>query len=182
MKKLTKVLFTMAVLMQVWACKEKTVEPGEENELITTVKLELTEGSNTQTFKYVDMDGDGGKAPQIDAIQLKANTTYSVKVSFLNEAQSPVEDITQEIADEADEHLIIFTSSPLSLVSYSYKDVDSNNLPIGLKGELKTNAAGQGKLKLQLRHQPPIGTKPSKNGSPEPGSDDVNIDFDLAVK
>ncbi|KAA0992609.1 hypothetical protein [Dyadobacter aurulentus] len=163
-------------------CKDsgKEVTPDDENELITSVTLNFKEaGSGTVTsFSYKDADGDGGNAPtKFDTVRLKANTEYTLTVGFLDESKSPVSDITGEIEEEADEHLIVFTPSPASLLTYTYGDKDNNNFPIGLTGTAKAGAAGDGKLKIQLRHQPG-----NKNGTPAPGSDDVNLDFQLSVK
>lgn len=161
-------------------CKDsgEEVKPDEENELITTVTLKFTEEgtTNVTTFKSSDPDGEGGSAPVIQPISLKAATTYSVSVELLDESKTPVVDITKEVAEKDEEHLFIYTASPTSLLTYTAEDKDANNYPVGLKGKAVTGAAGTGKLKVQLRHQP--GTK---NGTATPGSDDVNIDFDLKI-
>jgi len=164
------------------SCKDEEVDAKEENELITTVKLNFTSGGTTQSFKYSDPDGDGGKAPTIDAISLKPNTTYTLTIEVLDESKMPVGNITDEIKKESDEHLFVYTPTPSSLLTYVYGDKDSNNFGIGITGSTKTNTAGTGKLKVQLRHQPPINGKASKDGTPTPGSDDINIDFNVTVQ
>ena len=163
-------------------CKDSgdEVEPDDENELITSVTLKFTEQgtSNVSTFSYKDADGDGGNAPtKFDTIALKPNSTYTLAIELLDESKSPVSDITKEVEEESDEHLFVYTPSPAALLTYTYGDKDKNNYPIGLTGSAKTGAAGDGKLKVQLRHQPG-----AKNGTPTPGSDDVNLDFILKVK
>jgi hypothetical protein len=162
-------------------CKDsgEEVEPDDENELITTVLLKFTEQGTTNvvTFKSSDPDGEGGNPPVIDNITLKAGTTYSVKTQILDESKTPVVDITKEVEEEAVNHLFIYTASPASLLSYTASDKDVNNFPIGLEGQAVTGATGDGSLKVQLRHQ--VGTK---NGTPTPGSDDVNVDFPLKIQ
>ncbi|RRB04550.1 hypothetical protein [Larkinella rosea] len=163
-------------------CNDKAdePEPADENELITTVNLKFTESgtTTTQTFSYRDTDGDGGQAPtKFDKITLKANKTYDLAVELLDESKTPVDDVSKEVAEKGIEHLFVYTLTPNTLATYTYGDKDAKNLPIGLKGTLKTNAAGTGKLKVQLRHQPN-----AKDGTPTPGSDDVNVDFDLTVQ
>ncbi|WP_149243013.1 hypothetical protein [Dyadobacter sp. 32] len=172
-------LFTTIAFVQ---CKDSgdDVEPDDENELITSVTLNFKEaGSSAVTsFSYKDADGDGGNpASRFDTVSLKANTQYTMTVEFLDESKTPVENITKEVQEESDEHLLIFTASPATLLTYTYGDKDANNFPIGLTGTAKSGAAGLGKLKVQLRHQPG-----AKNGTPTPGSDDVNLDFNLKVK
>lgn len=163
-----------------FSCKDE-VELENENELITTIKLEFVNGTDTKTFQFKDPDGDGGQAPVINDIALKANTEYQLSVSFLDESKNPVEDLTEEVAAESDEHLVVFTPNPSSLGTYTYSDKDVNGFPIGLSGKFKTNQAGTGTLKVQLRHQPPINNKSVKNGTATPGSDDANVDFKVTV-
>jgi hypothetical protein len=168
--------------LSIFSCEKDNIEDEDENELITTVRLKFTEGGSTQTFAYKDLDGDGGKAPTIDNVTLKPNKTYTLAVELLNESVSPVEDLTKEIEAEKDEHLFIFTPSPASLLTYTYGDKDSRNFPVGLTGTLKTTTAGSGKVKVQLRHQPPANGKATKDGTATPGSDDINIDFNVSVQ
>lgn len=163
------------------ACK-KEEEIGEENELITTIKLNFKNGNDVKSFTYKDLDGDGGAAPVIDKISLAANTNYDLSVEFLDESKSPAVSITEEVSSESDEQLVLFSPSSTSLGTYSYSDKDVNLLPVGLKGKYSTKSAGTGMLKVQLRHQPPINGKNSKDGTSIPGSDDINIDFALEVK
>jgi hypothetical protein len=163
-------------------CNDKAdePEPADENELITTVNLKFTESGTTtaQTFSYRDTDGDGGQAPtKFDKIVLNANKTYDLAVELLDESKTPTDDVSKEVSEKSSEHLFVYTLTPNTLATYTYGDRDAKNLPIGLKGTLKTNAAGTGKLKVQLRHQPN-----AKDGTAAPGSDDVNVDFDLTVQ
>ncbi len=162
------------------------VDPDDENELITTVQLEFAPVSNptsTQTFTYRDVDGDGGNPPtRFDTIALAQNQTYTVKMIVRDESKTPAEDITEEIREKKDEHLFVFTADPASLLTYTYGDVDSKNLPVGLTGSATTGAAGTGKLRVQLRHQPPVSGRAQKDGTPGAGSDDVNLNFNLKVR
>jgi hypothetical protein len=176
-----KSIYILLLATVLFSCKKKEVEPTEENELITTVKLNFEANGSTKTFQFKDLDGDGGTAPTVDKIVLDARKTYKLRIELLNEAATPAENITQEVSDEADEHLVVYTTSN-QIASYVYTDKDANNLPIGLIGEYTTNLANTGKLQVQLRHQPPVAGKASKDGSPAPGSDDLNITFDLEIK
>ncbi len=179
MKKTALLLGLCSFLM--FGCQKDEVEE-EENELITTVKLNFTEGGKTQTFAYKDLDGDGGTTPTIETIKLLPNKTYSLTIEVLNESVSPVVNITKEVEAEKDEHLFVFTPSPAGLITYTYGDKDSRNFPIGITGSAKTGSVSTGKLKVQLRHQPPANSKPTKDGTPTPGSDDINIDFNVQVQ
>lgn len=174
---------TLAILFSVVACKDSSVDAEEENEIITTVKLNFITGGTTQSFIFNDPDGDGGNAPvKFDNISLKPNTSYTFTVELLDESKTPSENITEEVATESDEHLFVFTPSPSNLLTYTYGDKDARNFPIGLTGTVQTGAAGSGKLKVQLRHQPPVNGKDVKDGTPIPGSDDVNLDFNISIQ
>lgn len=179
MKK-SSILF-LCLVLGFSACKKED-EIGEENELITTIKLNFKNGNEIKSFSYKDLDGEGGKAPIIDKINLASNTTYDLSIEFLDESKSPALNITEEVSGESDEHLVLFTPSATVLGSYSYSDKDVNLLPVGLIGKYRTQSTGVGTLKVQLRHQPPINGKNSKDGTPNPGSDDINIDFVLEIK
>jgi hypothetical protein len=170
------------LILSLNSCKEKEVEPTEENELITTVKLNFENSGIIKTFKYSDPDGDGGAAPTIDKVTLDANKVYNLTIELLDESKSPAKNISEEVSEEADEHLFIYTPTPSGLLTYTYSDKDSKNLAVGLVGKILTNTPGSGKLKVQLRHQPPVGGVATKNGTATPGSDDINIDFDVEVK
>ncbi|MCE7069459.1 hypothetical protein LZG74_04055 [Dyadobacter sp. CY327] len=175
-------MLLLAATVSFTQCKDAgdDVQIDDENELITSVTLKFTEDgtTNVQSFSYKDADGDGGNAPtQFDTVALKPNKTYAVTIELLDESKTPADNITEEVAEESDEHLFVYTPSPSALLTYTYGDKDENNFPIGLIGKAVTTAAGLGKLKVQLRHQPD-----TKNGTPGPGSDDVNLDFNLKVQ
>ncbi len=172
-------LLLLASINMLVACKKAPQEPTD-NELITNVKLKFTELGTTTitTFEWKDPDGDGGAAPtKFDKISLKPNKTYGFTIELFDDSKSPATNISEEVAGEADEHLFVYTPTPASLLTFTITDKDSKNYPIGLKAEVKTTTAGTGKLKVQLRHQPG-----SKNGTATPGSDDVNLDFDVEIK
>ncbi|MCF0061393.1 hypothetical protein MUK70_19330 [Dyadobacter chenwenxiniae] len=184
MKMTRKISWTLllAAAVSFTQCKDAgdDVQIDDENELITSVTLKFTEEgtNNTTSFSYKDADGDGGNAPaRFDTIALKPNKTYTLAIELLDESKTPASNITDEVAEESDEHLFVYTPAPSTLLTYTYGDKDANNYVIGLTGKAVTTVAGTGTLKVRLRHQP--GTK---NGTPSPGSDDVNLDFILKVQ
>ena len=73
--------------------------PGEE-ELITTVMMSLTPddgGAPVSVTVFRDLDGEGGSAPVISGLTLRDGVTYTGTITLLNEAESPAEDITEEV-------------------------------------------------------------------------------------
>lgn len=158
------------------ACEKKdekvTEEEGEE--LITTVELTFTDNisSKSSTFNWRDSDGPGGNSPVIDNINLLKNVDYMLTVRFLNESQIPVDDITLEIRDEDEDHLICFSNT--SNITVEATDKDANDLPIGLTAAVNTTGAFNGFFELELRHQPGV-----KTGDCSLGTADIDVMFPL---
>ncbi|WP_304064125.1 hypothetical protein [Pedobacter glucosidilyticus] len=174
--------FAVLLIGSISACKKDEPLPDvNEDELITTVTLRFTNAANPSDVVTVtarDLDGDGGNAPVIGSIQLRPNATYNWEVTqILNETESPAEDIKEEIEEEDDEHLLVYTATPANLIAINITDKDRNNLPVGLAGTATTTAAGTGSLRVTLRHQP----NGLKNGTATPGSTDFEFTFPLTV-
>ncbi len=122
-------------------------------EVITTVRLVFSDGTNTLTFEAVDADGDGGNPPVVDDISLSSNTVYMLSISFLDESDmSDVGDITVEIAAENLEHLVCFTAS--GFPAPTGLSTDDNGDPLGLQSTLSTGEAAAGSLGVALKHEP----------------------------
>ena len=179
----TTLLFSLAILFATHTgCKKTTTTPPNPNdeELITTFKITLTDSAGvnpTVTAMYRDLDGDGGTGPSIwDSIKLKPNTTYLGEILLLDESKSPVDTISNEVLEEADEHLFCF-SSPASNLQIQRTDKDVNNLEIGFQSKWKTMGIGNTTVQIVLRHQPD-----TKTGACEPGSSDVDITFQTLIQ
>lgn len=161
------------------ACKKKEV--SDEEELITTVNVVVTEQgtSNPITFSFRDADGPGGLAPtKFDSIILNTNKSYTVAVQFLNESVSPAEDITAEIKAEADDHQLYFQSTNVAL-SVSNLDADAKGLPLGLSSTWSTGPVGKGSIRITLKHKPDA----KLAGDPvTKGETDVELDFGVRIK
>jgi hypothetical protein len=175
---------------------------SNENELITTVTLTFApEGGGAAVIAaFDDPDGDGGQAPTVDSIDLTDGTTYTLTVTFANRLEDPPEDITEEVADESDEHQVFFTGTavdgpasdnPGAPLTHAYDDEDPNGLPVGLTSTIVA-ATGTGALTVTLRHLPPINDTAVKTAevamqvadggfSAIGGSSDAQVDFLVAV-
>jgi hypothetical protein len=159
----------ISAILLLAACGGDDTGPTNEGEVITTVILSFQGGATEDVFEFDDPDGDGGDPPTIDPINIAAGT-YTVTVGFENRLEAPPEDITAEVADEADEHQVFLTGSavdgpasdqPGAPLTHTYADQDSNGLPIGLENTIVAGS-GPGELTVTLRHMPPINDQPTK--------------------
>lgn len=172
-----------AMVMGLSACKkDKELPEADENELITKVSLKFTNVANTAdvaTVTWSDPDGEGGIAPVIGTLNLKANTAYTFEVSeVLNETASEADErnVLNEINEESDEHLWVYKPNVALALNMMLTDKDDNNFPVGLKGTATTGAVSTGQLQVILRHQPE-----GKNGTEAPGSTDFSAVFPVAI-
>ena len=169
-------------------CKKDTTKPEDnhehdESELITTVKLNFSgkgiSGADT-TFNVLfdDPDGTGGNKPtSFDTIRFAANKTYTCDLILLDKSKNPVDTISNEVKEEADEHLFFFTPSNSDALSVTINDKDSKGRNLGLKTSWVTTKATNGTVKVKLMHQPGV-----KDGTSANGDTDVEIDFPLVIK
>ena len=156
MKNLKNISLALLGLLVISCNNDEVVVPPvtNEEELITTVKVTLTNGSNSIVLQSKDLDGDGPNAPVVTVVgNILANTTYVVSVQFLNESVNPADNITEEILAEDEDHQIFYQLSS-GLGTITYTDNDSNNKPVGLGFTYQTNAVGTGNLVVTLRHLP----------------------------
>jgi hypothetical protein len=137
---------------------------GNENEVITTVILDfaLAGGGAAVVATFNDPDGDGGAPPTIDPVNLAAGM-YTLTVQFQNRLVTPPEEITDEVRDEHDVHLLLFTgtavmgpatNNAIGPLTQAYTDLDSHGFPVGLTDAI-TARTGTGLLTVTLRHMPP---------------------------
>ena len=160
-----------------------TPEIINEEEVITTVELTLTPAAdgNPIVLRSEDSDGDGPNAPVVTVSgNLMTDTVYEGAIKFLNETESPAEDITEEVEEEADEHQVFYIPSTTLNTTVAYANFDSNNNPLGTAVTLTTGADEvSGTLTITLRHEP---TKPNDgtlNGAG--GETDVQVTFPVQV-
>lgn len=176
----TIALFGFACLAALSNCKKDddqvTVPPpiANEVEVITTMTLQFSDAAGIQpnvTATFRDPDGDGGLSYDIfDTIRLMNNTTYNTSILLLNETVSPADTISNEVLEEADEHLFCFTPS-FANVSILRTDTDGV-FEIGLESQWTALGAGNGTTQVVLKHQPGI-----KDGTCAPGETDLDITF-----
>jgi hypothetical protein len=187
MKKLIGIFLTAGLItLAFFGCKkdEKTVSPPlPGNEFLTTVRLIATNSTNASDVQIASITDTTIIANPPDSINtptlnLKANTVYNVQVLFLDETKKPPGNVTDDIYDRRNYHLLCFEVSGGANLTVVRTDKDTNNPPleIGLQDSFTTGTASSGKLNVQLRHQPN-----AKNGSCDPGSSDADVNFNIVI-
>jgi hypothetical protein len=135
---------------------DTAVVPVNEEEVITTVTATFrpTGGGDIVTLTSRDLDGDGPQAPANTVSgPFATGKTYNGTVMFLNELSSPVDNITEEVREEGEEHQLFFQQTGLG--RFNYSDADANDNPIGLSFQyIATSTPATGNLTITLRHLP----------------------------
>lgn len=179
---------TLITGLLIASCKKDDKKPDDhhhdhENELITTVQLNfsgkgISGNDTTFTVSFDDPDGTGGNKPTaFDTIRFASNKTYTCDLILLDKSKNPVDTISNEVKEEADEHLFFFTPSNSDALSVTINDKDSKGRNLGLKTSWVTKKATNGTVKVKLMHQPGV-----KDGTSANGDTDVEIDFPLVIK
>lgn len=188
MKKQHIILLTTGItLATMWsACNKQeqaVAPPVPGNEFITTVELVATNAADpadVDTAKWVKLDPTDTTAPNLTKafLNLKKNATYNVQVLFLDETQTPAADVTAEIKERENYHLICFGIAAGLNLSVQRTDHDTNNPPleVGLQDQFTTGAASNGNLEVTLHHQPNV-----KNGDCAPGSIDADVNYTINI-
>lgn len=179
------ILLGITVVTFFAACKKDdnnvyNPNPINEEELITTVSLSFNSNAFPTlpiVYNYRDLDGIGGNAPTIDTIKLSRNTIYMLKVYFLDESKTPTVDISEEVEEEANDHLVVFNTDT-NYLKVDITDLDTNSpaLPLGLNSLVTAKDAGQTTLRIRLKHQPGI-----KNGNVDLGETDVEVVYPVVI-
>ena len=171
------------------ACGDDPATPpeGNEQELITEVTVTLTPvgGGTSMTSSVIDPDGPGTLPPDPATLtfMLTAGMTYDGTVEFWDR-QDPgnPEDITQEVAAEADEHRVfhMFTGVTDVSVPDGSLDTDGNGAPLGLTFQVVADAvaAGTGSLRVILSH---YDDTPKGDGSQQSNETDADVTFPVTV-
>lgn len=170
--------FAFAISVLFPACDDDNPAPVEQ-ELITTVELTLTGGSDSVTYKFSDTDGPGGQAPTVDSLIIPTVGTWNLTVRFLDESKpNNAVDITEEVKELSKEHLVCYAvTGPLS--SPVITDTDQSGvLPLGLTATLEATSTGTGSFRLFLKHLP------DKNAADScvTGETDVDVTFPVEIR
>jgi hypothetical protein len=178
---------------------EDLAPPPPENEVeeFTYIEFIFTNIENPNDVRkgiWEDEDGFGPLEPVfLQHPTLEANTAYRLTFVMENRLVDPVEDVMEEILEEADEHQIFFEfsenlfTSPTGIGNIAdrnnpinYVDFDENGLPLGL--ETTWTTAGpqvNTPFRTVLAHKPGVKSATSTWNS---GDVDWDITFNVTVE
>ena len=177
-------LFTMS-------CDEDVPPIEDEEEIITDVILTFTSNGNSITASAQDPDGEGPMSIAVSGpVLLSANTTYQLSIKMENSVAG--ESITEEVEEEADEHMLFFGftnglfSNPMGdgnidqrEDAVNYLDEDASGLPLGLLTSWTTGEVGEGTFRIVLKHQPDLKTAES---TVNVGSSDIDLTWNVVIE
>lgn len=198
--KTNKTLFFLSLLLGIGvltSCSEDDDHDHdhEGEEVINEVVLTFTPtgGGTAITATWFDSDGEGSANPDIDAINLAADTEYQLSITMANTLGESIEDVTAEILEEDHEHMIFFAfttgifSDPTGdgnvdsrADNVRYNDQDENGQPVGLSTSWTTGSATTtaGTFTVVLKHQPDLKTATSDSNV---GGTDIDIDYPINI-
>ena len=189
-----------AMVILLWAsCSKDDPQKEDTPELITEVALIFTPtgGGASVVATATDPDGEGVQDLVVDGpIDLVAGTQYVLTLELVNSlvpVGQPGHSITDEVAEEGQEHMFFFgwTGNVFQTPSgdgnidnrsdeVDYIDMDAGGLPLGLLTTwTSASAAGSGTFHLILKHQP--GSKTTTSGSTV-GETDLDLTFTVNVQ
>ena len=160
--------------------------PVNEQEVITTIEVTLTDGDNTYVLTWEDLDGIDGPDEAVVTGGTMPAGTYSGDIQLYNKTVDPSDEeyvVTTEILEEDEEHQFFFNTINGLDATAVYTDMDSEGNPIGQQFGLTANVSSGG-LNVVLLHEP------DKNAAGVPDGDmtnaggetDIDITFPVTIE
>ncbi|HET9053490.1 MAG TPA: hypothetical protein VFM90_04915 [Cyclobacteriaceae bacterium] len=183
LRSMMPVLFIVAASLLA-GCSDDPVSANEE-EVITTFTVTLTLFDNPapqpgDTIRLTWDDANLDALVDVSEVSasgpLRANETYRASIQMLSKGIGSEVDITEEIAEEADEHIFCFSKANVN-IAITNPDTDTHKRPLGLTSTWTTTTASAGTVTITLRHQPGVKT----GDCPGAGETDASITFPVEV-
>ena len=185
--------FGLVLLSLLISCSDDEVPEAENvEEAIDQVTLTFSaDGAANLVFKAIDPDVAGWANVEYDEIELKSNTEYTLDIKLEYTVEN--ENITEEIEEEADEHIFFFSFTDGMFTSPSgdgnvdnrehpinYEDKDSNGFPLGLKTTWETgDAMADMTFNVMLKHQPD--NQKTNTSDSKIGSSDIDLTWNISI-
>ena len=174
---LIRSIFALLFMSTVVQCKKDSPEEIHDEETINRVTLTVTDASGASA-DYTWNEGDNEPT-----INLSANSTHQVSIAFYDASDAAeVDNITEEVIEEADEHFVFFqvNSAALTIAAASDDVTDSDGVTINLNTQWTTTDASSGVVLVYLVHEPT--SKTGATRSALGGSTDVELNFPVQIQ
>ena len=190
-----RILAALLLSVAISSCEVDDPEKEEVPELITKVilRFESETGGEAIVATATDPDGEGVGDIEIDQpIKLALMTSYSLEIMLVNDLADitqPEYDVSEEVREEAGEHMFFFewTDNLFAVPSGSgniensagivgYLDEDENGLPLGLETKWTTSGPATGEFRIVLKHQPDL-----KSAQSDARTGETDLDVVLPV-
>lgn len=180
MKQITLAIVSIFLFFGCTSDDDKVAIPENEEEVITTVIVYVTDINNAvfeYTYEVIN------SAVMVDDINLEPNSFYKISLGFFNANEDPMENITAEIQNEAEDHLICYdASTSLSeALAITITDEDANGKKIGLSSDWNTSASATGEIEIKLKHQPGIKADIEPEDC-DAGETDIEVEFPVIIE
>ena len=161
--------------------------PVNEEEVITTVEVTLSDETNSYVLIWEDLDGDGPDLPIITGATIPSNS-YDAEIQLYNKTLDPTDDeyvVTTEILEEDVDHQFFFNASNgLNVFDFLYADADVDGNPIGQQFIIEDVSGSGGDLNIVLLHEPNKNAVGVSDGdiTNAGGDTDIDITFPIIVQ
>ena len=174
--KKASLLYLPLLTILIYSCSKDDPDGINEQEFISNVVISVT--SPDGSLQTIDWDLS---ETNMETINLKANSNYSVGLSFENRSDpTDIEDVTLEIIDEADEHQVFFEFADVSVdVTSANNDTKVGSRGILLKSVWSASSTGSGIVRVYLIHQPTNFNATTREAFG--GFNDVSIDIPVSI-
>jgi hypothetical protein len=156
-----------------------------EKEVITTFIVTLIPAVNPTpevgdtirlSWDDVNLDAIVDANELITNRPLRLGEAYKASIKILNKSVDPEIDISEEVKEEDEEHILCFTVTNVG-ITITNLDEDKNGLPVGLTSTWTATSVSTGTVNITLRHQPGVKT----GDCPGAGETDATITFPVQV-
>lgn len=186
-------VFTMLLISSCKKDDPKQAVATNPQEVLTTVIINgynHDDPNNTQyhfSYKWEDLDGDGGLSPVIDTLALDTGIEYHCHVLILDKTKTPVDTVSYAIEDEKNMHQFFYTPSSNLAGKFETEILDFDNnspaLPVGLEFHLNTMSDAAysipltGSLNMVLSHYDGVPKTTARSAE-----SDIDITFPVKLK
>lgn len=171
--------FILFIFFSLTNCSKDNPEPIIELEVITHVDLTVIDPSgNRQTATWSD------ETKKVDnTIDITSGLNYQASLQIWNRSDpSDPEDVTIEVKEEVDAHLVFYVVDPgidVEITPAPSDPKDLNGVPLKLNTVWKGSGSGTGNVKITLIHEPT--NKSANTRSSIGGETDFEIDFPVTI-